>query len=228
MAGSWWAIGLRSAAAILFAIVVLWLPPQAVAPLVFLFAAYLIADGAFAILAGMRAPRWGSRWPMLILEGSVNLQRRQRSSSGSRLPPSRWFRSPPRGCHQWRAAACGGTQTFRERGSLDPRGGRGRVGRLGCFGGDPRRQRHADDGTVAGGLCADLWRDPRGPRRPLATRDNAPQLGAPPAARDGVNRSELCPAPASRMGKLDPMLQGWHGRCVRPPRCDTICGPPGR
>jgi uncharacterized membrane protein HdeD (DUF308 family) len=73
MAGSWWAIGLRSAAAILFAIVVLWLPPQAVAPLVFLFAAYLIADGAFAILAGMRAPRWGSRWPMLILEGSVNL-----------------------------------------------------------------------------------------------------------------------------------------------------------
>jgi uncharacterized membrane protein HdeD (DUF308 family) len=73
MAGSWWAIGLRSAAAILFAIVVLWLPPQAVAPLVFLFAVYLIADGAFAILAGMRAPRWGSRWPMLILEGSVNL-----------------------------------------------------------------------------------------------------------------------------------------------------------
>jgi uncharacterized membrane protein HdeD (DUF308 family) len=73
MAGSWWAIGLRSAAAILFAIVVLWLPPQAVAPLVFLFAAYLIADGAFAILAGMRAPRGGSRWPMLILEGSVNL-----------------------------------------------------------------------------------------------------------------------------------------------------------
>src|SRR5580704_19314646 len=39
MAGSWWAIGLRSAAAILFAIVVLWLPPQAVAPLIFLFAA---------------------------------------------------------------------------------------------------------------------------------------------------------------------------------------------
>ena len=73
MAGSWWAIGLRSAAAILFAIVVLWLPPQAVAPLVFLFAAYLTADGAFAILTGMRAPRWGSRWPMLILEGSVNL-----------------------------------------------------------------------------------------------------------------------------------------------------------
>jgi uncharacterized membrane protein HdeD (DUF308 family) len=70
---NWWAIGLRGVAAILFAITILSVPPQAVAPLVFLFAAYLAADGAFAILAGMRAPRWGYRWPMLILEGSVNL-----------------------------------------------------------------------------------------------------------------------------------------------------------
>ena len=70
---NWWAIGLRGVAAILFAITILSLPPQAVAPLVFLFAAYLAADGAFAILAGMRAPRWGYRWPMLILEGSVNV-----------------------------------------------------------------------------------------------------------------------------------------------------------
>jgi uncharacterized membrane protein HdeD (DUF308 family) len=70
---NWWAIGLRGVAAILFAITILSLPPEAVAPLVFLFAAYLAADGAFAILAGMRAPRWGSRWPILMLEGSVNL-----------------------------------------------------------------------------------------------------------------------------------------------------------
>lgn len=73
VARNWWTIGLRSAAAILFAITILSLPPQAVAPLVVLFAAYVAADGAFAILAGMRAPRWGYRWPMLILEGSVNL-----------------------------------------------------------------------------------------------------------------------------------------------------------
>ena len=71
--GNWWAIGLRGAAAILFAVTILSLPPQAVAPLVLLFAAYVAADGAFAILAGMRAARWGYRWPMLILEGSVNL-----------------------------------------------------------------------------------------------------------------------------------------------------------
>jgi uncharacterized membrane protein HdeD (DUF308 family) len=72
VARNWWVIGLRSAAAILFAII-LSLPPTAVAPLVLLFAAYVAADGAFAILAGMRVPRWGYRWPMLILEGSVNL-----------------------------------------------------------------------------------------------------------------------------------------------------------
>ena len=73
VARNWWVIGLRSAAAILFAIIILSLPTQAVAPLVFLFATYVAADGAFAILVGMRAPRWGYRWPMLILEGSVNL-----------------------------------------------------------------------------------------------------------------------------------------------------------
>jgi uncharacterized membrane protein HdeD (DUF308 family) len=65
-------MGVRGLAPILFAITILSLPPQAIAPLVFLFAAYLTADGAFAILAGMRAPRWGYRWPMLIFEGSVN------------------------------------------------------------------------------------------------------------------------------------------------------------
>src|SRR5690242_6636982 len=70
---NWWALGLRGAAAILFAIAIFSLPPQAVAPLVFLFAAYVAGDGAFAILGGIRAPRWRSRWPMLILEGFGNL-----------------------------------------------------------------------------------------------------------------------------------------------------------
>ena len=70
---SWWAIGLRGTAAVLFAIIILSMPPQAVAPLVLLFAAYVAADGAFAILAAMRAAQWGYRWPLLILEGSVNL-----------------------------------------------------------------------------------------------------------------------------------------------------------
>ena len=49
VARNWWVIGLRSAAAILFAIIILSLPTQAVAPLVFLFATYVAADGAFAM-----------------------------------------------------------------------------------------------------------------------------------------------------------------------------------
>jgi uncharacterized membrane protein HdeD (DUF308 family) len=73
LARNWWAIGLRGAAAILFAIVVLCLPASTIAALVLMFAAYVAADGAFAILAGMRAAGRGDRWRMLILEGSINL-----------------------------------------------------------------------------------------------------------------------------------------------------------
>ena len=73
LARNWWAIGLRGAAAILFAIAVLCLPASTIASLVLMFAAYVAADGAFAILAGMRAAGRGDRWRMLILEGSINL-----------------------------------------------------------------------------------------------------------------------------------------------------------
>ena len=52
---NWWAIGLRGAAAILFVIAILCLPSPTIASLVLMFATYVAADGAFAILAGMRA-----------------------------------------------------------------------------------------------------------------------------------------------------------------------------
>jgi uncharacterized membrane protein HdeD (DUF308 family) len=38
-----------------------------------MFAAYVAADGAFAILAGMRAAPRGERWRLVILEGATNL-----------------------------------------------------------------------------------------------------------------------------------------------------------
>src|SRR3984893_4503063 len=79
LARNWWAIGLRGAVAILFAIAVMWLPASTIASLVLMFAAYIAADGAFAILAGMRAAGRGDRWRMLILEGS-----NQSRSSGGR------------------------------------------------------------------------------------------------------------------------------------------------
>jgi uncharacterized membrane protein HdeD (DUF308 family) len=73
LARNWWAIGLRGAAAILFVIAVLCLPSPTVASLVLMFAAYVAADGAFAILAGMRAVPRDERWRLLILEGATNL-----------------------------------------------------------------------------------------------------------------------------------------------------------
>src|ERR1700730_11553117 len=73
LARNWWAIGLRGIAAILFCFGVLALPSATRASLVLLFAAYVAADGVFAILAGTVAARRGERWQMLILEGATNL-----------------------------------------------------------------------------------------------------------------------------------------------------------
>lgn len=69
----WWAVGLRSLAAILFALSLFLLPSSAIASLVLLFAAYVTADGLLVIVAAARAARRGQRSRMLILEGVTNL-----------------------------------------------------------------------------------------------------------------------------------------------------------
>ena len=61
-----WAVALRGLAAIVFVIVILLMPQPTLASLVLLFAAYLAADGLFAILSGARAAGRGtsaSAWP---------------------------------------------------------------------------------------------------------------------------------------------------------------------
>jgi uncharacterized membrane protein HdeD (DUF308 family) len=73
LARNWWAVGIRGIAAALFAIAILALPSPTTASLVLLFAAYIAADGAMAIVAGMRAAPRGERWRSLILEGTTNL-----------------------------------------------------------------------------------------------------------------------------------------------------------
>jgi uncharacterized membrane protein HdeD (DUF308 family) len=73
LARNWWSVALRGAAAVIFGLCVLVLPRSALASFVLLFAAYLAADGAFAIVAGARAARRGERWRTLILEGFTNL-----------------------------------------------------------------------------------------------------------------------------------------------------------
>jgi uncharacterized membrane protein HdeD (DUF308 family) len=73
LARNWWAIALRGVAAGLFLLGILALPSPTLASLVWLFAAYVAADGIFAILAGLVAARRGERWGALVIEGTINV-----------------------------------------------------------------------------------------------------------------------------------------------------------
>ena len=73
LAHNWWAIALRGVFAIVFGIVALLLPGVTMLALVLLFAAYMLLDGIFAIIAGVRAARRQARWGWLIVEGAVDL-----------------------------------------------------------------------------------------------------------------------------------------------------------
>ena len=73
LAERWWAVGLRGILAIIFGLLCLLTPGIAVGAFVLLFAAYMLVDGVFAIIAGIRAARSGERWGLLALEGAVDL-----------------------------------------------------------------------------------------------------------------------------------------------------------
>jgi uncharacterized membrane protein HdeD (DUF308 family) len=63
LARNWWAVGVRGVLAVVYGVAVLVLPPPTLALLVVMFAVYLAADGAFAILAATWAARRDERWP---------------------------------------------------------------------------------------------------------------------------------------------------------------------
>ncbi len=72
-ARNWWALALRGVFGILFGIAAFIIPGITLLTLVILFAAYMLADGVLAMIAGFRAARRRERsWPM-FLEGVVNL-----------------------------------------------------------------------------------------------------------------------------------------------------------
>jgi uncharacterized membrane protein HdeD (DUF308 family) len=73
LAQNWWAIGLRGLCAIIFGIIAFVAPGATILSLVFVFAAYMLVDGIFAILAGVRAARQHERWGLLVLEGIANI-----------------------------------------------------------------------------------------------------------------------------------------------------------
>jgi uncharacterized membrane protein HdeD (DUF308 family) len=57
----------------MFVIAVLLLPRPTLAAFILIFAAYVAADGALAIVAAVRAMRRGEVWQTLIFEGTINL-----------------------------------------------------------------------------------------------------------------------------------------------------------
>jgi uncharacterized membrane protein HdeD (DUF308 family) len=73
LAQNWWAIALRGVFAIIFGLIALLVPGATMLALVLLFAAYLLVDGIFAIIAALRAARRHERWGWLIFEGIVDL-----------------------------------------------------------------------------------------------------------------------------------------------------------
>jgi uncharacterized membrane protein HdeD (DUF308 family) len=73
LAASWWAVGLRGIFGIAFGIICLAVPGVALFTLVLLFSAYMLVDGVFAIVAGVRQASHGERWGLLILEGVVSI-----------------------------------------------------------------------------------------------------------------------------------------------------------
>ena len=73
LARNWWAVALRGVFSVLFGILALVMPGVTIAVLILWFAAYMVVDGIFAIVAGIRAARHHRRWGMLIFEGIVDL-----------------------------------------------------------------------------------------------------------------------------------------------------------
>jgi uncharacterized membrane protein HdeD (DUF308 family) len=73
LAKNWWAVAIRGVLAIIFGIVTFLVPGAALASFIILFSAYMLVDGVFAIVSGVRAAGRGERWGLLILEGIVDI-----------------------------------------------------------------------------------------------------------------------------------------------------------
>ncbi len=72
-AGSWWALVLRGIAAIAFGVLAFVWPAITLTALVFLWGAYALVDGAFAIAAGVKIHGENKRWWVLLLEGILSV-----------------------------------------------------------------------------------------------------------------------------------------------------------
>jgi uncharacterized membrane protein HdeD (DUF308 family) len=73
LAKNWWAVAIRGIVGILFGLIALFLPGATMLSLVLIFAAYVIVDGVFGIIAAVRAAGEHERWGLLVFEGVVDI-----------------------------------------------------------------------------------------------------------------------------------------------------------
>ncbi len=71
--GSWWALVLRGLAAIAFGVLAFMWPHLTLTALVFLWGAYVLVDGLFAIVGGVKSHAENKRWWVLMLEGILSV-----------------------------------------------------------------------------------------------------------------------------------------------------------
>lgn len=72
-AESWWAMVLRGIAAIAFGVLAFIWPHITLVVLVFLWGAYALVDGIFALAAGIRTHGEYNRWWLLLIEGILGI-----------------------------------------------------------------------------------------------------------------------------------------------------------
>ncbi len=73
LARNWWAVALRGVFAVIFALIAFFWPGATILSLVLFFSAYMLVDGVFGIVSGIRAASNQERWGLLILEGVLNI-----------------------------------------------------------------------------------------------------------------------------------------------------------
>lgn len=73
LAQNWWAVALRGVFAIIFALIAFFWPGATLLSFAIFFSAYMLVDGVFGIVSGIRAASNNQRWGLLILEGVLNI-----------------------------------------------------------------------------------------------------------------------------------------------------------
>jgi uncharacterized membrane protein HdeD (DUF308 family) len=73
LAQNWWAVALRGVFAIIFALIAFFWPGATLLSFAIFFSAYMLVDGVFSIVSGIRAASNHQRWGLMILGGILNI-----------------------------------------------------------------------------------------------------------------------------------------------------------